>query len=73
MVNPSMLSTSPHPLDYCSYFLWSPLRFQEHTRLFNGNVLNTSKAVVLPLDAQDVSQYEFLLPCNYAPADIFAE
>ncbi|KAH9976297.1 hypothetical protein BGW80DRAFT_1549469 [Lactifluus volemus] len=26
--------------------------FDEHTRLFNGNVLNTSKAVVLPLDAQ---------------------
>lgn len=31
-------------------------QFQEHTRLFNGNVLNASKAVVLPLDAQDVSQ-----------------
>jgi hypothetical protein len=47
--------------------------FQEHTRLFNGNVLNTSKAVVLPLDAQDVSQYVALLPCNIIPPDIFAE
>ncbi|KAN0125501.1 hypothetical protein V8E52_000708 [Russula decolorans] len=31
-------------------------QFQEHTHLFNGNVLNASKVVVLPLDAQDVSQ-----------------
>ncbi|KAI0302441.1 hypothetical protein B0F90DRAFT_1714787 [Multifurca ochricompacta] len=31
-------------------------RFHEHTRLFNGNVLNTSRAVALPLDAQDVSR-----------------
>jgi hypothetical protein len=47
--------------------------FQEHTRLFNGNVLNTSKAVVLPLDTQDVSQYAALLPCKLIPTDIFAE
>lgn len=65
--------TSLHPLDYRPHFLWSPLSFQEHTRLFNGNVLNTSKAVVLPLDAQDVSQYAFLLPCSFIPADILAE
>ncbi|KAI0253771.1 hypothetical protein BJV78DRAFT_167782 [Lactifluus subvellereus] len=36
--------------------------FSEHTRLFNGNVLNTSKAVALPLDAQDVSQ--IIIFCN---------
>lgn len=71
MVNPSMFITSSHPLDYCSHAL--SLSFQEHTRLFNGNVLNTSKAVVLPLDAQDVSEYEFSLSSNFAPADIFAE
>ena len=33
------------------------LSFHEHTGLFNGNVVNTSRAVVLPLDARDVSQY----------------
>jgi hypothetical protein len=32
------------------------LRFHEHTRLFNGNVVNASRAVILPLDARDVSQ-----------------
>jgi hypothetical protein len=32
------------------------LRFHEHTRLFNGNVVNASRAVALPLDARDVSQ-----------------
>lgn len=42
-----------------------PLRFQEQTSLFNGNVLNSSKAVVLPLDAQDVSQYASLPPYNF--------
>ncbi|TFY74964.1 hypothetical protein EWM64_g9048, partial [Hericium alpestre] len=31
-------------------------RFLERSRMFNGNVLNTSKAVACPLDAQDVSQ-----------------
>ena len=41
------------------------LRFHEHTRLFNGNVVNTSRAVVLPLDARDVSQLalSFSLRC----------
>ena len=38
-------------------FPLSSFRFPEHTHLFNGNVLNVSKAVVLPLDTQDVSQY----------------
>ena len=32
------------------------LRFHYHTRLFNGNIVNTSRAVVLTLDARDVSQ-----------------
>ncbi|KAH8980746.1 hypothetical protein EDB86DRAFT_2813435 [Lactarius hatsudake] len=37
-------------------------RFHEHTRLFNGNVVNTSRAVALPLDARDVSQ--IIIFCN---------
>lgn len=37
-------------------------RFHEHTRLFNGNVVNASRAVILPLDARDVSQV--VLFCN---------
>lgn len=37
-------------------------RFHEHTRLFDGNVVNTSRAIVLPLDARDVSQ--IVLFCN---------
>ncbi|KAI9510334.1 hypothetical protein F5148DRAFT_976931 [Russula earlei] len=37
-------------------------RFQEHTHLFNGNILNMSQAVVLPLDAQDVSKV--IIFCN---------
>jgi hypothetical protein len=49
-----------------------PFRFQEHTHLFNGNVLNASKAVVLPLDSQDVSQYAALSPYNIILADIFS-
>jgi hypothetical protein len=49
-----------------------PTQFQEHTRLFNGNVLNTSNAVVLPLDAQDVSKYAVLLPYGLTTADMFA-
>ncbi|KAI0061867.1 hypothetical protein BV25DRAFT_1947112 [Artomyces pyxidatus] len=36
--------------------------FTERTRLFNGNVVNASKAVVLPLDAEDVSK--IVLFCN---------
>ncbi|KAI9465374.1 hypothetical protein BJY52DRAFT_1202468 [Lactarius psammicola] len=37
-------------------------RFHEHSRLFNGNVVNTSRAIVLPLDARDVSQ--IIIFCN---------
>lgn len=55
-----------------SQFFLSRLSFQEHTRLFNGNVLNTSKAVVLPLDAHDVSKYAALLPYGLTTADMFA-
>lgn len=53
-------------------FLCTPFRFQEHTRLFNGNVLNASKAVVLPLDTQDVSLYAALFPYNIILADVFS-
>lgn len=72
---------SDHQYVYCERLLCSyqscsippsPFRFQEHTLLFNGNVLNVSKAVVLPLDAQDVSQYAALLPHNIILADIFS-
>lgn len=67
----SMLSQAS--VAYSSFsFPLSPLRFQEHTRLFNGNVLNTSKAVVLPLDAQDVSQYTALLPHNFIHTNTFS-
>jgi hypothetical protein len=61
--NLGFLTVVPH-------FLCPPPSFQEHTRLFNGNVLNTSRAVVLPLDAHDVSQYATLLTCALIPADI---
>lgn len=50
----------------------SLFRFQEHTCLFNGNVLNVSKAVVLPIDAQDVSQYAALFPHNIILVDMFS-
>lgn len=50
----------------------SLFRFQEHTRLFNGNVLNVSKAVVLPVDAQDVSKYAALFPYNIILIDMFS-
>lgn len=67
----SMLSQAS--VAYPSFsFPLSPLRFQEHTRLFNGNVLNTSKAVVLPIDAQDVSQYAALLPYNFIHTNTFS-
>jgi hypothetical protein len=34
--------------------------------------MNASKAVVLPLDAQDVSQYAALFPYNIILADKFS-
>jgi len=32
------------------------LRFEDYSTIFNGNVKSLSKAVVVPLDAEDVSK-----------------
>lgn len=41
------------------------LRFGDYSTIFNGNVQSLAKAVVCPLDAEDVSKWViYLLPAD---------
>ena len=48
----------------CSHLTHISCSFADYSTIFNGNVVTAAKAVVCPLDAEDVSKYVFsrLLP-----------
>ena len=37
--------------------------FADYSTIFNGNVVTMAKAVVCPLDAEDVSKYDLTRSC----------
>lgn len=46
--------------------------FEDYSIIFNGNVICPSKAVAVPLDAEDVSKYVFLMySCSPLVIDVW--